>query len=244
VEHFLEGKGLVKRFGGLAALQGVDFFINKGEVFGLIGPNGAGKTTLFNLVEGVYNPDEGEIQFNGEKITHLRPDKICKKGIARTFQITKPFLDLTVLENVIVGAYFGFSKKDGLKEARVRAVEAIEKAGLEGKMEVLASNLTLVDRKHLELARALATHPMVLLLDEVIAGLNPTESMEMVRTIQKIRDSGVTIFMIEHVMKAVMKVSDRILVLHYGRKIAEGLPEEIVKDPEVVRAYLGGISFA
>lgn len=242
--HLLEGRGLLKHFGGLTALQNVDFHIEKGEIFSLIGPNGAGKTTLFNLVAGVYKPDKGEIRFNGEDITSLRPDQICQKGIARTFQITKPFLNLSVLENVTVGAYFGISRKGGLKEAQTKAQEAIEKAGLKGKMTTLAENLTLVERKRLELARALATQPAALLLDEVIAGLNPTETLEMVRTILDIRASGITVFMIEHVIKAVIKVSDRIMVLHYGKKIAEGTPREIIHNPEVIRAYLGGAAYA
>ncbi len=242
--HLLEGRGLIKHFGGLTALQNVDFHIDKGEIFSLIGPNGAGKTTLFNLVAGVYKPDKGEIRFNGEDVTPLRPDQICQKGIARTFQITKPFLNLSVLENVTVGAYFGTSRQGGLKEAQTKAQEAIEKAGVKGKMTTRAENLTLVERKRLELARALATQPVALLLDEVIAGLNPTETLEMVRTIMDIRASGITLFMIEHVIKAVIKVSDRIMVLHYGKKIAEGTPLEIVHNPDVIRAYLGGAAYA
>jgi len=242
--HLLEGKGLTKHFGGLTALQSVDFQVDKGEIFGLIGPNGAGKTTLFNLIAGVYKPDKGEVQFNGEDLTGLRPDQICKKGIARTFQITKPFLNLSVLDNVVVGAYFGISHKESLNGAQTKAEEAIERAGLKEKVRALATNLTLVERKRLELARALATQPVILMLDEVIAGLNPKETMEMVKAILGIRDSGITIFMIEHVIKAVMKVSDRIMVLHYGKKIAEGMPEKILHNPDVIRAYLGGITFA
>lgn len=244
MEHLLEGKGLTKSFGGLTALQNVDFYVDNGEIFGLIGPNGAGKTTLFNLVAGVYKPEDGEIQFKGENLTNLRPDQICKKGIGRTFQITKPFLNLSVLENVTVGSYFGASKRENLKECRERAEEAIRKVGLKEKLRTLADKLTLVERKRLELARALATQPIVLLLDEVIAGLNPTETLDMVKAILEIRASGVTIFMIEHVIKAVMKLSDRILVLHYGKKIAEGSPKEIVHNSDVVRAYLGGIIHA
>ncbi len=243
-DHMIEGKGLTKHFGGLVALQNVDFTIAKGEIFGLIGPNGAGKTTLFNLVAGIYRPDSGVIRFMGEDLYTLRPDQRCKKGIARTFQIAKPFLNLSVMENVIVGAYFGSPRKEQMKESEQCAEEAIRKAGLEGKFLQLAKNLTLVERKRLELARALATRPSVLMLDEVIAGLNPTETLEMMKVILDIRDSGMTIFMIEHVIKAIMKVSDRILVLHYGKKIAEGVPEEIVNNPEVIQAYLGGMSCA
>jgi branched-chain amino acid transport system ATP-binding protein len=239
VKHLLEGKGLKKSFGGLTALQNVDFHVDNGEIFGLIGPNGAGKTTLFNLVAGVYKPDDGDIQLNGEDLTNLRPDQICKKGIARTFQISKPFLNLNVMENVAVGAYFGSSKTKNLKECREKVEEAIENVGLKEKRSTLADNLTLVERKRLELARALATQPVVLLLDEVITGLNPTETMDMIKSILRIRASGITIFMIEHVMKAVMKLSDRIIVLHYGKKIAEGSPKEIVQNPNVVQAYLG-----
>lgn len=244
MEHLLEGKGLTKHFGGLSALTNVDFHISEGEILGLIGPNGAGKTTLFNLVAGVYKPDGGEIRFNEEALAKLRPDQICKMGIGRTFQIPKPFFNMSVLENVSVGAYFGSSKKIGLKEAQTRAEEAIEKAGLKGKARTLANNLTLVERKRLELARALATQCIVLLLDEVVAGLNPTETLEMVKTILRIRASGITIFMIEHVIKVIMRVSDRILVLHYGKKIAEGLPEEIIDNPDVIRAYLGDKTYA
>jgi branched-chain amino acid transport system ATP-binding protein len=240
----LEGTGIIKRFGGLVALQGVSLQIHQGEILGLIGPNGAGKTTLFNLVAGVYKPDEGEIRLNGEALSHLRPDQICRRGIARTFQITKPFLNLTVLDNATVGAYFGYSGKAALREAREKAEEAVRQAGLKEKIRTAAKNLTLVERKRLELARALATQPRLLMLDEVIAGLNPTEILEMAESILKIKAAGITIFMIEHVIKAVMKVSDRILVLHYGKIIAEGRPGEIISHPDVIRAYLGGIHIA
>jgi branched-chain amino acid transport system ATP-binding protein len=241
---FLEGKRLIIHFGGLMALQGVDFYITKGEIFGLIGPNGAGKTTLFNILAGVYKPDAGEILFKGESLIGLRPDQICKKGIARTFQIAKPFLNLSVLENVTLGAYFGCSKKEGPKQTRERAEEVIERVGLKEKTDTMANKLTLVERKHLELARALATQPEILLLDEIVGGLNPTETIEMVKTILGIRASGITIFLIEHVLKAVMKVSDRIMVIHYGKKIAEGHPDDIVSNEEVIKAYLGGMTHA
>ena len=244
MDHVIEGRGLTKHFGGLVALQNVDFYIAKGEIFGLIGPNGAGKTTLFNLVAGIYRPDSGVIRFMGEDLSTLRPDQRCKKGIARTFQIAKPFLNLSVIENVVVGAYFGAPGKEQMKKSEQCAEEAIRKAGLEGKFRKLAKNLTLVERKRLELARALATRPSILMLDEVIAGLNPTETLEMMKVILDIRDSGTTIFMIEHVIKAITKISDRILVLHYGKKIAEGGPQEIVNNPEVIQAYLGGMSSA
>ncbi|MGA2465723.1 MAG: ABC transporter ATP-binding protein [Thermodesulfobacteriota bacterium] len=240
MEYFFEAKGITKEFGGLTAVNKVTFHINRGEIFGLIGPNGAGKTTLFNLVAGVYKPDGGSIEFNGKAIFNLRPDQICRKGIARTFQITKPFLDMTILENVIVGAYFGSSQKKNLKEAQGKAEEAIGRAGLAKKVGTLAKDLILIERKRLELARALATQPTLLLLDEVFGGLNPTEILEMIKTVLGIRDSGVTIFMIEHVIKAVTKMSDRVMVLDYGKKIAEGFPQDIVKHPDVIQAYLGG----
>jgi len=244
MSYLLEVNGITKHFGGLTALQSVDFHIGKGEILGLIGPNGAGKTTLFNLIAGVYKPDIGEVRFKGENLIHLKPDQICKKGIARTFQIPKPFFHMSVLENATVGAYFGFEKKGGVKEAQARAEEAIEKAGLKGRVRTLANNLTLMERKRLELARALATQPEILLLDEVIAGLNPTETLEMVKAILEIRASGITILMIEHVIQAVMKLSDRIVVLNYGKKIAEGLPAEIANNRDVIRAYLGGVGHA
>lgn len=221
-------------------MNDVYFHVNRGEVFCLIGPNGAGKTTLFNIIAGLNKPDKGKIQFNGELITNLRPDQVCLRGIARTFQIPKPFLNLSVQENVTVGAYFGSARKQSLEEAKKRAEAVIVRTGLKEKIYALASNLTLLERKRLELARALATEPGILLLDEVIAGLNPTEALKFTDTILEVRASGITIFMIEHVIRVVMKISDRILVLHYGKKIAEGTPGEIVSHSEVVQAYLGG----
>ena len=231
---------VTKYFGGLKALSEVDFQLYESEILGLIGPNGAGKTTLFHLIAGVYKPDEGRIALRNDEISGLRPDVICKKGIARTFQITKPFLEMTTLENVVVGSYFGSSEKPSLKKCRRQAEEILALAGLADKYQVLASQLTLVERKRLELARVLSTRPSIVLLDEVVAGLNPTEALEMVELIKKIRAEGMTILMIEHVMRAIMEVSDRVIVLNYGQKIAEGTPGEIVANPEVIEAYLGG----
>ena len=231
---------VTKYFGGLKALNEVDFQLYESEILGLIGPNGAGKTTLFHLIAGVHKPDRGRIDFRKELISGLRPDVICKKGIARTFQITKPFLEMSTLENVIVGSYFGSHEKSSLKKCQRQAEEILLLAGLADKHHVLASQLTLVERKRLELARVLSTQPSIVLLDEVVAGLNPTEALEMVELIKKIRAEGMTILMIEHVMKAIMGVSDRVIVLNYGQKIAEGTPEEIVANQEVIEAYLGG----
>ena len=240
----LSGKGIGKSFGGLQALDNVDFHLYEGEILGLIGPNGAGKTTLFNLIVGAYKPDSGEMHFRNEVITGLRPDQICKKGIARTFQITKPFLSMSVLENTAVGSYFGHYKKRTLRECLEHAEAMLSLVGLENKRTFSASQLTLGERKNLELARALSTRPNVLLLDEVVAGLNPKETLDMIKLIKKIRDQRITILMIEHVMRAVMGASDRIIVLHHGQKIAEGSPEEIVVNKDVIEAYLGGGTYA
>ena len=240
----LSGTGVTKFFGGLAALTEVHFQLHENEILGLIGPNGAGKTTLFHLIAGVYKPNQGIIDFQGEHINGLRPDVICKKGIARTFQITKPFLEMSALENVMVGSYFGSHGRRFLKECKRQAEDILSLVGLADKRNALASQLTLVERKMLELARVLSTRPSVLLLDEVVAGLNPTETLEMLDLIKKIRGQGITILMIEHVMKAIMGVSDTVIVLNYGRKIAEGVPEEIVANEDVVKAYLGGMANA
>ena len=238
------GTDITKSFGGLRALDGVDFQLHEKEILGLIGPNGAGKTTLFNLIAGVYKPDQGIICFRDEPVTGLRPDQICKKGIARTFQITKPFLGMSVLENAVVGSYFGHHKRKGLKQCIEHAEGTLFLVGLEDKRNFLASQLTLGERKRLELARALSADPTVLLLDEVVAGLNPTEALDMVELIKKIRKEGVTILMIEHVMKAVMGASDRIIVLRHGQKIADASPEAIAVDKDVIEAYLGSGTYA
>ena len=237
----LEGQGVTKYFGGLAAVSDVSFFLNQGEILGLIGPNGAGKTTLFNIIAGVYKPNQGKILLRGRDISHLRPNDVCKLGIARTFQITKPFLEMTVLENVLVGAFVGHQQRHVMEEAQKKARAALERVGLEGKAERKAKSLNLVERKRLEVARALSTSPEILLLDEVVAGLNPKEAGEMAKFIGSLREGGITILMIEHVMKAIMGLSDRIVVLHYGKKLAEGKPQEIAKNPQVIEAYLGGI---
>lgn len=229
-----------KTFGGLVALNEVDFQLYEREILGLIGPNGAGKTTLFNVIAGVHNPNSGRVDFRDEKISGLRPDQICKKGIARTFQITKPFLEMSTLENVMVGACFGAHKRRTLKSSEKQALDTLDFLGIGPKKNVSASQLTLVERKRLEIARALSTDPTILLLDEVIGGLNPTETVEVMDLIKKIRARGITVLMIEHVMKAIMGVSDRVIVLHYGRKLAEGYPEDVVKNQEVIEAYLGG----
>lgn len=233
-----EAESLNKHFGGLAAVKDVSFRIEKGEILGLIGPNGAGKTTIFNLITGFLSPDSGKVEFKGERITGLKPPhKVCLKHIGRTFQLVKPFKGMSVLENVMVGA---FSRIKKAKEAREEAIKILDFIGLSGHRDSLASSLTIADRKRLELGRALATRPELLLLDEVVAGLNPRETEEIIRIIRAISNRGITLFVIEHVMKAIMTLSHRIIVLHHGEKIAEGTPAEISKDKRVIDAYLGG----
>jgi len=239
-EAVLEGRGITKRFGGLTAVSAVDFTLCKGEILGLIGPNGAGKTTLLNCITGFDSPDEGEVLLQGERIETLKPHAITRKGIARTFQIVQPFPSLTVLDNVTMGALFG-AHKNGQEVARAReaAKDKLDMVGLSEKAANLTSELTLAERKRLELAKSLATEPEILLLDEVNAGLNPAEIQKAISLIQKIREGGVTILVIEHLMKVIMGLSDRVIVLHHGKKIAEGPPREVTSDEQVIKAYLG-----
>ncbi len=236
----LRGESITKKFGGLLVLNGVSFEVNKGEIVGLIGPNGAGKTTLFNIISGVFPPTSGKIIFEGKDITGLKSHQICKLGIARTFQLVRPFSNMSVLENVLSGALFGRDGTVDLEKARERALSVLDFVGLR-KMDVLAKNLTLHEKKLLEIARALATNPKVLLIDEVMAGLNAIEIQDTMKLIRRIRDElGVTIIWIEHVMRAVMGLAERVIVLAYGRVIADGKPEEVANNPAVIDAYLGG----
>jgi len=236
----IEGKGLTKSFGGLTAVKKVDFHLNKGEIVGLIGPNGAGKTTLFNLMSGVYHPEEGTLSFNGMEITSLKSFEICRLGIARTFQIVRPFLKMSCLENVLIGIIGRGDQREGIKVKGEEARKLLKFVGLEGHEKNSANNLTLIEKKRLEMARALATQPRLLLLDEVLAGLNPSEILQALELIEVIRTQlKMTIFWIEHVMGAIMKASDRIIVLDQGEKIKEGRPEEVVNDSKVIEAYLG-----
>jgi branched-chain amino acid transport system ATP-binding protein len=232
----LEATGVTKRFGGLTAVDAVDFHVEKGEIVGLIGPNGAGKTTFFNLISGFLRPDEGDVRFDGHSILGQKPSDICKKGMTRTFQIVKPFPEMTVTDNVLVGA---FNHHRDAREARVKAREVIALVGLGPQADKLGSELTVAGRKRVELAKALATEPALMLLDEVMAGLTPSEITGMIEVLGRVRDSGVTMVIVEHVMQVIMNLSDRIYVLHHGEAIAEGKPAEIIANPKVTEAYLG-----
>ncbi len=237
--HLLEGNQLFKSFGGLMALNGVDFHLEGGEILGLIGPNGSGKTTLFNLIAGVFKPDKGRIKFGGSDIAGTGCANVCQLGIARTFQITRPFPLLTVLENVQLGRAYGSDPAETLEQAKAEADEILNFIGLSSKRKVLAGRLGVIDRKRLELGKALSTKPKVLLLDEIMAGLNPTEVLAATDLVKQIRDSGISLIVIEHMMKAIMGICHRVIVLNAGRKIAEGNPREVVLDRGVIEAFLG-----
>jgi branched-chain amino acid transport system ATP-binding protein len=237
--RILEGEKVTKHFGGLAAVNWVDFHVQQGEVVGLIGPNGAGKTTLFNLISGALPVTTGEIRYKGEKITGLKPHQICRKGLARTFQSAKLFGGLTVLENVLSASLFGTGRTISVHDAEREAMEQLEFVELSALGAMPAKDLPVAQRKRLEVARALATKPDLLMFDEVMAGLNSSEITEAMELVTKIRKRGMTILVIEHVMKAIMNVCDRIVVLHHGSKIAEGTPDEIATNKTVVEVYLG-----
>ncbi len=239
----LSVQGVTKRFGGLQALTQVTFDLPQGQILGLIGPNGAGKTTLFNVINGVHHPEAGRIIFRDRDVTNLRTYELAHMGMARTHQIVRPLKELTVRENVMVGACFG-RENHNLGEAANIADEVLEFVGLGKRTGQMASSLNVAEKKRLEMARALASHPYLLLLDEVLAGLNPSEIDGMIQTVRKIREQGITIIMIEHLMKAMMNISDRIIVLDYGEQIADGTPKEIAHTPRVIEAYLGNSNLA
>jgi branched-chain amino acid transport system ATP-binding protein len=232
----IEVKNVSKHFGGLAAIKDVSFEIKSGEILGLIGPNGAGKTTLFNVVNGFYSPTKGEVSFKGKRISNLQPHEICKLGIARTFQVVKPLQRMSVLDNVVASAFLRAKNKS---EAVQIASETLKFTGLYEDKDIISKGLPLGKRKKLEIARALATKPEVLLLDESFAGLNHSELNDSIEIIKKIKERGITIMIIEHHMKVIMAISDRIVVINYGEKIAEGTSQEIRNNPLVIEAYLG-----
>ncbi len=235
----LEGRGVTKRFGGLAAVTNVDFEVREGEILGVIGPNGAGKTTLFNLISGALPVTRGSIHFMSREVTRLSPADRCHQGIARTFQQGKLFPSLTVFENIVLAVMFGSSKHKSSFAAEQKAIRLLEAAGLAERKDSLAKGLTLAAQRRVEISRALATEPKLLLLDEVLAGLTPTEMAQGVELVRAVRDRGVTVLIVEHIMKAIMGLSDRIIVLHHGEKIAEGTPAEVANSETVRRVYLG-----
>ena len=235
----METRHISKAFGGLRVIEDISFALQDRETLGIIGPNGSGKTTLFNLISGFLKPDTGEIVFLGKDITNKNSANVCKEGIARTFQIVRPFLQLTTLENVTAGRAYGKDPARNLKTARKEAIEILDMLGLGPKKMVVAGQLNLIDRKRLEIARALATRPQLLLLDEVFAGLNHAEVEEALRLLATIKNLGITLMIVEHVMKVILGVSDRVIVISSGKKIFEGLPKEAIEDVKVCEAYLG-----
>lgn len=236
----LELNGVTKKFGGLVAVNGVDLKVGEGEILGLVGPNGAGKTTLLNIISGIYRPDSGSVRYLGEDISRFSINKLCKKGIAKTFQQTHSFPGMTARESVMIGSIFGNGHKVTLDEARAEAAVLLSRVGFPAeRVDMPLLNLNVIELRRTQLARALASRPKILLLDELMTGLNPSESAEAIALIKSLRDDGITIVMIEHVMRVILGVSDRVVVLDHGEKIADATPNEVIQDKRVIDSYLG-----